>query len=99
MSEVIQLISLQNDTDQYGDPIVVQLRREVVVTLLSVGQKEFYEAHAVGLKPEIKFVLSDYLDYADEPQVEYDGKLYHVLRTFRKGRELEIVVSREVNSA
>ena len=50
MSEVITLIS--------GDS-----RREVFAGLRSVGHTEFYEAYANDLHPELKFVLTDYLDY------------------------------------
>lgn len=64
-----------------------------------MGQKEYYQAHAVGLQPEIKFVLADYLDYENEMLAEYNGQRYRVLRTYRSGRELEIVCYREVNPA
>ena len=69
-------------------------RREVFATLRSIGQAEFYQAHAVDYHPELKFVLADYLDYRGESLVEHDGTLYRVLRTYRAGQELEIVVIR-----
>ncbi len=68
--------------------------RTVFCGLRSIGQKEFYEAQAVDFYPEVKFVLADYLDYNGERLVEHDGKRYSVLRTFRAGQELEIVVAR-----
>jgi hypothetical protein len=68
-------------------------RREVFAGLRSIGQSEFYQAQATGYKPELKFVLADYLDYDGETLVEYTGTLYRVLRTFRAGQSLEIVVS------
>ena len=69
-------------------------RRTVFCGVRSIGQKEFYEAQAVDFYPEIKFVLADHLDYEGERLVEYKGQLYSVLRTFRTGQELEIVVAR-----
>ena len=97
MNEVLTLIRQTSGTDDYGDPVVTETTRTVFAKLGSIGQKEFYQAHAVGLKPEMKFVLADYLDYDDEPFVEYGGQKYRVLRTYRKGQELELTVYREVN--
>lgn len=74
-------------------------RREVFARSMSIGQMEFYQAQAQGLKPEMKFELADYLDYADEKEIEYEGKRYSVLRTYRNGRRLEITVYGGVNNA
>ena len=97
MNEVITLIKQKQGVDDYGDPVITESARDVFARLGSIGQQEFYQAHAVGLKPEIKFVLTDYLDYEGENLVQYEGQRYRVLRTFRKGQELEITVYQEVN--
>ena len=97
MNEVITLIQQTHGVDDYGDPVITETARDVFAKLGSIGQQEFYQAHAVGLKPEIKFVLTDYLDYDGESLVLYAGQRYRVLRTFRKGQELEITVFQEVN--
>lgn len=81
MNEVITLI---DDTS----------RREVFCALRSVGHSEFYEAYATDYRPELKFVLADYYDYAGEKIVEYNGELYRVIRTYRTGQELELTVGR-----
>lgn len=99
MNDVLKLLRPTEATDEYGDPLITYLSREVFCVQRSIGQKEFYQAQAVGLQPEIKFVIADYLDYQNEPLVEYDGTRYRVLRTFRKGQELEITVYQEVNPA
>lgn len=99
MNDLLTLIATTNGVDEYGDPVVTKTRREVFCRVASIGQKEFYQAHAVGLQPEIKFVLADYLDYNWEALVEYDGQLFRVLRTYRTGQELELVCYREVNPA
>ena len=77
--------------------MITETARDVFAKLGSIGQKEFYQAHAVGLQPEIKFILADYLDYDGEELVQHNGQRYRVLRTYRKGQELEITVYREVN--
>ena len=68
--------------------------REVLCGLRSVGMKEFYQAQAADFYPELVFVLADYLDYDGEQLVRHEGQVYNVLRTYRAGQELEIVVAR-----
>ena len=105
MNEILTLIRTVHGVDDYGDPAVAETARTVFCRLASIGQKEFYQAHAVGLQPEIKLVLADYLDYNGEQLVRYAPKgqtypqLYRVLRTYRTGQELELVCYREVNPA
>lgn len=99
MNDILFLIQRTQGVDEYGDPSITETRREVFCRQNSIGQKEFYQAHAVGLQPEIKLVLADYLDYNGERMVEYDGQLYSILRTYRTGLELELVCYREVNPA
>ena len=79
---MVEIITLIDDTS----------RREVLAVLRSVSRAEFYAAQAVDYHPELVFVLSDYLDYADETLLLHDGRLYRVLRTYRTGQALEIVV-------
>lgn len=69
-------------------------RREVFCGLRSVGHTEFYEAHAIDYHPEMKFVLTDFLDYRGESLVKYGEDLFRVLRTYRTGQELELTVIR-----
>lgn len=99
LTEVLVLISQEHGTDDYGDAAVKETSRDVLVRLGSIGQQEFYQAHAVGLKPELKCVLADYLDYEGEELAELNGQRYHILRTFRKGQELELTLYQEVNPA
>ena len=99
MNEVLTLIQQTQGVDDYGDPVIQETTREVFGRLQSVGQAEFYQAHATGLKPELKFILADYLDYDGETLVEHGGQRYRVLRTYRAGQALELTLYREVNQA
>lgn len=97
---IISLISSPPSPRPAGDGGIKRqeaVKTEVCCEMASVGMKEFYEAAAVGLQPELKFILSDYLDYNGETCLEYDGKRYRIARTYRAGRKLEIVCYREVN--
>ena len=87
MNEVLTLIKRTHGTDKIS-------KREVFCSLRSVGMREFYQANAVDIHPDAVFVLADYLDYEGETMADHDGQRYHVLRTYRTGQELELVVAR-----
>ena len=99
MNDILLLISQTSSTDEFGDPIIQETSRQVFCRKASIGQKEFYQAHALGLQPEMKFVLADHLEYQGEALVEYEGQRFRLLRTYRTGQELELTVYREVNPA
>lgn len=102
MDEVLTFVKQSVTNDEYGDPVTKETERQVFCREASVGQTEFYQAHAVGLKPELKLVIADYLDYQGEQLLRYTPKgqaqpeLFRVLRTYRTGMELELVCYREV---
>lgn len=56
------------------------------------------------MKPEIKFVLADYLEYKYEPIIRYQAfneteeKEYSVIRTYRNGNQIEIICQRGVEN-
>jgi len=94
-NQIITLIKrIPNGTvDEYGDPVDVEERRDLFCAVMSIGQTEFYQAATAGVKPQIKAIISDYLDYQDEQEAVVDGILYKVLRTYRKqSNELEITL-------
>lgn len=85
--DIITLIDVENDG--------TETRSTVLARHESVGQSEHYQAATVGLFPEIKFRLSDYLDYAGQCFVEFAGVRYVIERTYRtEFGELELVVRR-----
>lgn len=92
MNELLTLVGRVLDADGYT--IAEETRRDVFCRLASIGQTEFYQAQATDLRPELKFILKDYLDYAGEYLCIYDDEWYKVLRTYRAGQELEIVVQK-----
>lgn len=96
-SETIKFIKTLQQPDETGELISTTTEREVFAKIASIGQQEFYQAQANGLKPELKFEIADYLDYENEKKLIHEGIEYDVLRTFRKGRILEITVYGGVN--
>ena len=99
MTDYITLIKqTTGSVDDAGDRVLTETPKDVFCRTASVGQKEFYQAHALGLQPEIKFILTDYYDYDGETIVQHEGIRYRVLRTYRNGNELEITCTRDVNT-
>lgn len=102
-SDVINLISETETVNDTGDIVAETTSRQVPVRLKSVGQSEFYQAAAVGLKPEIKFVLTEFADYHNEKKISYQPygetapEVYTVLRTYRQGNALELTCVRGVD--
>jgi len=69
-----------------------------ICEMKSIGQSEFYQAQSDGLKPEIKFVLSDYLDYENQKHIKHGDIIYTVLKTYKNGDKLEITCYGGVNN-
>ena len=88
-----------DEVDEYGDPVIKLEKEELFAEQKSIGQKEFYQAQTEGEKPEIKFVIPDYLDYNDQQIVIHEGVRYKVLRTYRNTKnELEITCYRDIKN-
>ena len=62
-----------------------------------VGRKEFYDAHNVGLKPEIVFKIRS-ADFTNHDIVRYGGVIYSVIRSYESGEFTELVVSSSVGA-
>ena len=99
-NEVIKLIEEIITTDDSGYEVTTEESREVFCEVRSIGMKETYEALAVGLRPELTFVLADAYDYNGETVIEYNDTRYEVIRTFRvdTSSSIELVVSKRADS-
>lgn len=82
-------------SDDYGNRVVTEIKRQVFCDVNSIRQSEFYQAHTIGLKPELYFVVWA-LDYQGEQSIEYNSVRYEVLRTYQKNDKLELVCRRAV---
>ena len=92
MNELLTLIGRTYEADGYT--LAEETRRDVFCRLASIGQSEFYQAQATDLRPELKFILADFLEYEGEQLCIFSGEWYRVIRTYRAGQELEIIVQR-----
>lgn len=98
-NDIIELGKPEIVTDDYGNQLKKYVFREVFADCRSVSQTEFYTAAQSGFKPSFKFVLADYYEYDEEDTVKYNGVLYHIIRTFRKGLEIELTVEKKLEGA
>lgn len=67
--------------DTYGNETITRTSREVFVYARGVYNAEFYNAAQAGLHPSITLVLTNRADYEGETLVEFEGKMYDVIRT------------------
>ena len=99
--EAIYLLKETETTDEYGDATKTYTETQVFAQIKSIGQSEFYQAQAVGFKPEIKFVLEDFCDYQVQELIKYtpygqEEQIYTVIRTYRQDTTLEIVCKKGI---
>ena len=67
--------------DEYGNEVQGDIEKTVFVQPRGVYNAEFYNAAQAGLHPSITFVLTNKADYNGERLIEWEGKLYNVIRT------------------
>ena len=95
--DVIKLVSITTSENDMGDTIEVETKREVFTDKKSIRQNEFYQAAATGLRPELMFIIRS-IEYEQEPKLEYNSKMYNIIRAYDKDSELtELVCQGLVN--
>ena len=57
-----------------------------IIEVQDVYQSEFYNASQQGLKPTLRLLISD-LNYNDEPELEYMGNRYSIIRVDKVDNE------------
>ncbi len=87
---VITLLGGAPTVNAAGDTIPGSARTDVIARIRSVGQSEFYQAQALGQKPEIKAVIWA-AEYDGQRQAEIGGRVYRINRTFQNGDHMELV--------
>lgn len=83
MDEVIYLLQAKNSTNDIGDPIKTLEKKKRFAEKLEIGQREFYQAAATGLKPEVKFTIWKW-EYKDEMYFEYKSRNYKIIKTYER---------------
>ncbi len=79
---IIELISKTETTsDDRGNPIYTSKKRRIYAQKKSVRQSEFFQAAAVGFKPEIVLEINSF-EYENEEQCILEGKLFRIYRAY-----------------
>ena len=103
MDDVIKLIKVtEGERDEYGNPELVRSSIEVFCRVESVSRAEFYQAAQTGLHPSYTFVLTHYMDYHGEQEIEYTDWMgqthrYDIIRTYKRDDELELITQERIN--
>lgn len=82
-NSTIDLLKIIHTQDDVGNDVETIEKRKTLAEKKSVKQSEFYQAATAGLKPEIVFVLWSQ-EYKWENKLEYDGKIYSIIRVYEK---------------
>lgn len=75
-----KLVTKQYMIDEVGNQKLQENLVEIpIVEVQDVYQSEFYNASQQGLKPTLRLLVSD-LNYNGEPELEYMGYRYSIIR-------------------
>lgn len=85
--EICDLLTEVETPDGIGGFVTSYTSRTVFADRKSIRQSEFYQAHAVGLKPEITLVVR-MVDYDNESRLRWNEQVYDILRTHSKNGEI-----------
>lgn len=78
---IAKLIKVKDTTfDKYGNPVKTKEERTVYVMPRGIYASEFYDAAQLGIKPSVTLTLANRADYEGEKILEYEGRLYNVIR-------------------
>ena len=99
-NNICYLGTLNKTTDDIGDVIeTIAYDKEIFCCEKSIRASEFYQAQAVGMKPELTLEVM-FSDYNKEKYIQYEDEEYTVLRTYKTSTErIELTVVRGVNNA
>lgn len=67
--------------DTYGNEVITYTDRVVYVMPRGVYASEFYNAAQAGLHPTVTLEMAVGADYHGEKLVEWEGKLFNIIRT------------------
>ena len=94
-SDVITLLSVTKQQDDYGVWRETETGRDVFCQVNSVTRSEFFEGGRSGLNPEYRITMF-FGDYNEEKTLIYKGKAYSVYRTYiGKNDTIELYVERK----
>jgi len=82
--------------DEYGNEVLDYTERTVYVKPRTVYASEFYSAAQIGLQPSIVLTIAMRADYHGEKIVEYEGKIYDVIRSDFSGDTVSLTLTERI---
>jgi hypothetical protein len=87
----INLVEMAETTDSEGFPsLTIISRKPIFSRRSSIKSNEFYSAAQSGFSLEIMFEVFT-LEYDSQKYVEYDSKIYKIIRTYEKSKITELI--------
>jgi SPP1 family predicted phage head-tail adaptor len=92
LDTIIDLIDLNESIDSDGfTDIAVEKRKSVFAKKESVRSSEYYSATQSGfMREKVMFTVLT-LEYKYQTFVEYQNKRYTIIRTYEKGKYIELI--------
>lgn len=93
--DTIVLLKQKVTKDDELNEIIEYEEREVFCNKTSITRSEFYNAASINLRPSIVFTINEF-EYEDEEKLKYEGKIYSIIRTFKKTDYIELTVGDKI---
>lgn len=92
------LLSTSYGQDKIGNEIEVVNRKQVpIIKNEEIYSTEYYEANQQGYKPNLRLRIST-LNYDDEEELEYMGKVYTIIRIQSYVDEMVLICERKIKN-
>jgi SPP1 family predicted phage head-tail adaptor len=89
MNTVIDLITTTITEDELKQQIETPSYHQVFAEQKPIHSNEFFNAGQKGIKPTAMFEVHS-MEYNGEEQLRYNGKVYHIYRTYPKPDKTEL---------
>lgn len=90
------LLSTTYQEDEIGNEIEVINKKQIpIIKIEDIYSTEYYEANQQGYKPNLRLRIST-LNYEDEEELEYMGKVYSIIRVQTMIDETILVCERKI---
>lgn len=96
-NSIVSLAKTKESVNNYGDIVFSEEKQDVYCNIVSVSQKEFYQAQSLGFQPELKIEIMA-IDYNEQNLVYLNSKRYRVLRTYLRKDEIMELTLTSVNN-
>lgn len=92
----VTLCTQSTTHDAIGQEVVsASVVQTIQCTIKSIGRSEFISARQIGYDPEVEADVFS-ASYNNEPLAQYNGKLYHIYRTYQVGDTTELYLGTKI---